>query len=110
MIRHPVATHQAGESHRARLVDLDPIGNDAVATFEDLDRPGVTYREILMAGDRPPGLTPGHEAVITYRPSRTPTRSFPGHWRVEWAAPAEREKGGPDTASQAYVDSYETVT
>ena len=70
-----------GERRRVIVAGGQRIGRDAVADFEDLDRPGVRYRLIVMEGQAGGKLEVGDQCVIRYHePLRRRTVSRPAVW------------------------------
>jgi hypothetical protein len=70
------------EVRRVIVLEILPVGPDAVVLYGDLDHPGTEHRSALFQGEAPGGLHVGELGTITrVRPARASDRRDAWHWR-----------------------------
>jgi hypothetical protein len=69
-----------GETRRAIVAGIMPIGDSAVVEFAEWDRPGTVHRAAVLRCPASDGLAVGDECVIRYQLGRN--LAHPSHWEL----------------------------
>jgi hypothetical protein len=68
-----------GETRRVIVTGGQRVGKEAIVDFEDLDRPGLSYRAVVFPGMARDGLGVGDQCLLRYRQASR-HRDRPAMW------------------------------